>query len=60
MINLAAGKCVACRAGEPTLTDAEIEDLLLHIHQWEVKEVNGMKRLEIRLAKSCKRAKRYK
>ena len=46
MINLAAGKCVACRAGEPTLTDPEIEDLLLHVHGWEVKEVNGMKRLE--------------
>jgi 4a-hydroxytetrahydrobiopterin dehydratase len=46
MINLAAKKCVACRAGEPTLTDVEIEDLLLQIHGWEVKEVNGMKRLE--------------
>ena len=46
MINLAAGKCVACRAGEPTLTDAEIEDLLLHVHGWEITEVNGMKRLE--------------
>jgi 4a-hydroxytetrahydrobiopterin dehydratase len=46
MINLAAGKCVACRAGELTLTDPEIEDLLLHVHGWEVKEVNGMKRLE--------------
>ena len=46
MINLAAGKCVACRAGEPTLTDTEIEDLLLHVNGWEVKEVNGMKRLE--------------
>lgn len=46
MINLAAGKCIACRAGEPTLTDAEIEDLRLHVHGWEVKEVNRMKRLE--------------
>ena len=46
MIKLAVGKCVACRAGEPTLTDSEIEDLLLHVHGWEVKEVNGMKRLE--------------
>jgi 4a-hydroxytetrahydrobiopterin dehydratase len=45
MINLAAGKCVACRGGEPTLTDAEIEDLLLHVQGWDVKEVNGMKRL---------------
>jgi 4a-hydroxytetrahydrobiopterin dehydratase len=46
MINLTAGKCVACRAGEPTLTDAEIEDLLLQVQQWQVKEVDGMKRLE--------------
>ena len=46
MINLATGKCVACRAGEPTLTDAQIEDLLLHVTGWLVKEVNGEKRLE--------------
>ena len=46
MINLAAEKCVACRGDEPTLTDAEIEDLLLHVHQWQLKEVGGMQRLE--------------
>jgi len=46
MINLAAGKCVACRGGEPPLTDAEIEDLLLHVQQWQVKEVDGVKHLE--------------
>jgi 4a-hydroxytetrahydrobiopterin dehydratase len=46
MINLAAAKCVSCRAGEPTLTDVEIEDLLLHVHGWQVKEVDRMKRLE--------------
>ena len=46
MINLAAGKCVACRGDEPTLTDAEIEGLLLQVHQWQVREVDGMKRLE--------------
>jgi 4a-hydroxytetrahydrobiopterin dehydratase len=46
MINLAAGKCVSCKAGEPTLTEAEIEDLLLHVQGWDVKEVNGEKRLE--------------
>lgn len=46
MNNLAAGKCVACRAGEPRLTDTEIEDLLPQVHQWQVKEVDGMKRLE--------------
>ena len=46
MINLAAGQCVACRGSEPTLTDAEIEDLLLHVIGWQVKEVDGVKRLE--------------
>jgi 4a-hydroxytetrahydrobiopterin dehydratase len=46
MTNLAAGKCVACRSGEPTLTDAEIQDLLLQVREWRVREVDGMKRLE--------------
>jgi 4a-hydroxytetrahydrobiopterin dehydratase len=46
MINLAAGQCVACRGGEPTLADAEIEDLLFHIIDWQVKEVDEVKRLE--------------
>ena len=46
MINLAAGQGVACRGGEPTLTDAEIEDLLLHVIGWQVMEVDGIKRLE--------------
>ncbi|HJQ15040.1 MAG TPA: 4a-hydroxytetrahydrobiopterin dehydratase [Anaerolineales bacterium] len=46
MTNLAAGKCVACRGDEPMLTDAEINDLLPHVDQWQVKEIGGMKRLE--------------
>ena len=46
MVNLAAGKCVACNKGEPVLQDAEIDDLLLHVNQWQVREVAGMKRLE--------------
>jgi 4a-hydroxytetrahydrobiopterin dehydratase len=46
MINLAAGKCVACRAGEPTVTDSEIDTLHLQIPEWRVKEVDGVKRLE--------------
>ena len=46
MSNLAAGKCVACRGDEPKLTDAEIQDLLLHVHQWQVREIDGVKRLE--------------
>ena len=46
MNNLAAGKCVSCRAGEPALTDAEIDDLLPKVSGWQVKEINGEKRLE--------------
>jgi 4a-hydroxytetrahydrobiopterin dehydratase len=46
MTNLAAGKCVACRGGEPTLTEKEIAELLPQIDQWQVREVDGMKRLE--------------
>ncbi|MCK6539868.1 MAG: 4a-hydroxytetrahydrobiopterin dehydratase [Anaerolineales bacterium] len=39
-------KCVACRGGEPTLTDAEIAELHPQIPEWRVEEVDGMKRLE--------------
>jgi 4a-hydroxytetrahydrobiopterin dehydratase len=46
MENLAAGKCIACRKGEPALTGAEIKDLHLHVPQWQVREVDGMPRLE--------------
>ena len=46
MINLAAGKCVACRGGDPALADAEIADLQLHVPHWQLKEVDGIKRLE--------------
>ena len=46
MTNLADGKCVACRGGEPTLTDAEIEDLLPQVNGWQVRDVDSMKRLE--------------
>ena len=46
MVKLAAGKCVACRKGEPPLTDDEIKDLLPQVNEWRVKEVEGMKHLE--------------
>ena len=46
MTELAVGKCVACRAGEPTLTESEIYMLQPQIPEWQVKEVEGMKRLE--------------
>jgi 4a-hydroxytetrahydrobiopterin dehydratase len=46
MVSLAGGKCVPCRGGDPTLTDAEIEELMPHVMNWKVKEVEGVKRLE--------------
>ncbi len=46
MTELAQYKCVACRADEPTLTDAEIADLHPQVIDWIVKEVDGVKRLE--------------
>jgi 4a-hydroxytetrahydrobiopterin dehydratase len=46
MTNLSSFKCVACRGGEPTLTDAEISDLHPQVPEWQVKEVDGVKRLE--------------
>ena len=46
MTDLHQMKCVACRAGEPALTDKEIDVLLPEIPEWQVKEVNGVKRLE--------------
>jgi 4a-hydroxytetrahydrobiopterin dehydratase len=46
MTNLASGKCVACRGGEPTLADSEISELQPQIADWQIKEVDGVKRLE--------------
>jgi len=43
---LAAGKCVACRAGEPVLSEGEIYVLQPQVPEWQVREVDGMKRLE--------------
>ena len=46
MSTLAVGKCVACRGGEPMLTEAEIAELKTHVPHWQVKNVDGMNRLE--------------
>ena len=45
-MNLASKKCVACRAGEPTLSETEIQELQPQVPDWQVREVNGMQRLE--------------
>lgn len=39
-------KCVACRGGEPTLTDAEIVELRPQVPSWPVIEKEGIKRIE--------------
>jgi 4a-hydroxytetrahydrobiopterin dehydratase len=39
-------KCVACRAGAPTVTDEEIAELHPQIADWELVERAGIKRLE--------------
>ena len=46
MTDLRQMKCVACRAGEPTVTEDEMNMLLPQIPEWQVKEVDGVKRLE--------------
>lgn len=46
MANLSEAKCVSCRGDEPTLTDQQIHELLPQVPEWQVKEVNGVKRLE--------------
>jgi 4a-hydroxytetrahydrobiopterin dehydratase len=46
MTDLHQMKCVACRSGEPTLTDTAIAELQPQVPEWQVKEVNGIKRLE--------------
>ena len=38
-------KCVACRADEPTVTDAEIAELHPQVSDWEIVEVDAIKRL---------------
>ena len=46
MSDLAKMKCVACRGGEPALTDDEIAELHPDVPEWQVIEVEGVKRLE--------------
>ena len=46
MTTLAAQTCEACRAGAPTVTDAERDELLPQIPQWTVVEREGIQRLE--------------
>lgn len=46
MAELSQLKCVACRGGDPMLTDVEIHELHPQVPEWQIKEVDGVKRLE--------------
>jgi 4a-hydroxytetrahydrobiopterin dehydratase len=46
MEELSKLKCVACRGGEPTLSEAQVSQFMPQVTGWQVKEVNGEKRLE--------------
>lgn len=39
-------KCVPCHGGEPTVTDAEIAELLPQVPEWKIVERDGIKRLK--------------
>ena len=45
-MSLFDGKCIPCRKGDPALTDAEVTELLPQIPEWELVEVDGIKRLQ--------------
>jgi 4a-hydroxytetrahydrobiopterin dehydratase len=38
--------CVACRKGEPTVTEEEIAELHPQVPEWQIVERDGIKRLE--------------
>ena len=45
MNNLAGKTCAACRAGAPLVTPEEIEQLTPQVPDWEIIQVDGVKRL---------------
>jgi 4a-hydroxytetrahydrobiopterin dehydratase len=47
MDSLVEMKCVACRKGAPTVTDAEIAELHPQVADWQIVEREGVKRLEL-------------
>ena len=46
MNELSRLKCVACRGGDPMLTESEIAELHPQVADWSIVEVDGVKRLE--------------
>ncbi len=46
MSELTRMQCSACRGDEPTLSDAQIEELRPQVPEWQVVERGGIKQLE--------------
>jgi len=46
MTELSTLKCVACRGGDPSLTDSEIADLMPHVSQWQLVTQDNILRLQ--------------
>ena len=46
MHELTAEKCEACRVGAPQVTDAEVAELKPQIPDWNMLEIDGIKRLQ--------------
>lgn len=46
MTALSQLKCVACRGGDPKLTNVEIAELREQIQGWQLKEIDDVLRLE--------------
>ena len=45
METLTQMKCVACRTDAPTVTDTEISEFHAQVSDWEIVELDGIKRL---------------
>ena len=45
-MSLAEGKCIPCRKGDLALTDAEVNEFFPQVPEWELVEVDGVKRLQ--------------
>jgi 4a-hydroxytetrahydrobiopterin dehydratase len=46
MAELEQERCVACRGGEPAMTDAQIAAMAPQVKEWKVVERDGVKRLQ--------------
>lgn len=46
MTDLSQLKCVACRGGDPSLTEAEIAELLPQVPEWQTVAQDGVLRLQ--------------